>query len=147
MRRREDPDEIHEHALECCPDCGRKLHGGWKHGRHQVIEIVLPQVRVVEHVALARWCGVCRKRWLPHLPGDQLGVQGRRRFGVSVQSTVAALHGAFRVPIKQIRRLLQELWGLRISDGEIVALLDGVAQAGDAGAPVGPLADLGASRH
>jgi hypothetical protein len=30
---------------------------------------------------------------------------------------VAALHGAFRVPIKQIRRLLQELWGLRISEG------------------------------
>ena len=130
VRRREQPDEIHEHAMERCPDCGRKLCGGWKHGSHQVIEIVLPQVRVIEHRAMARWCGVCRKRWIPSLPGAQLGVQGRRRFGVSVQSTVAALHGAFRVPIKQIRRLLQELWGLRISDGEIVALLDGVARAG-----------------
>jgi transposase len=130
VRRREQPDEIHEHALERCPDCGRKLWGGWKHGRHQVIEIVLPQVRVIEHRAVARWCGVCRKRWIPSLQGSELGVQGRRRFGVSVQSTVAALHGAFRVPVKQIRRLLGELWGVRISDGEIVALLDGVAQAG-----------------
>ncbi len=129
-RRREEPDEIHEHAMERCPDCGRRLCGGWKHGSHQVIEIILPQVRVIEHRAIARWCGVCRKRWIPSLPGSELGVQGRRRFGVSVQSTVAALHGAFRVPIKQIRRLLQELWGLRISDGEIVALLDGVAGAG-----------------
>jgi len=58
-----------------------------------------------------------------------LGVQGRRRFEVSVQSTVAALHGAFGVSVKQIRRLLQELWGLRSSDGEMVALLEGVAQA------------------
>jgi hypothetical protein len=130
MRPREQPDEIHEHAMERCPECGRKLCGGWKHGSHQVIEIVLPRVRVIEHRAIARWCGVCRKRWIPSLQGSELGVQGRRRFGVSVQSTVAALHGAFRVPIKQIRRLLGELWGLRISDGEIVALLDGVAQAG-----------------
>ena len=60
VRRRERPDEIHEHAVECCPDCGRKLRGGWKHGRHQVIEIVLRQVRVIEHVSLARWCGVRR---------------------------------------------------------------------------------------
>jgi transposase len=130
VRRREEPDEIHEHAMELCPDCGRKLCGGWKHGSHQVIELILPQVRVIEHVTMARWCGMCRKRWIPSLPGSELGVQGRRRFGVSVQSTVAALHGSFRVPIKQLRRLLQELWGLRISDGAIVALLDGVAQAG-----------------
>jgi len=130
VRRREEPDEIHEHAMERCPDCGRKLRGGWRHGSHQVIEILLPQVRIIEHRAMARWCGVCAKRWIPRLEGAQLGVQGRRRFGVSVQSTVAALHGAFRVPMKQIRRLLGELWGLRISDGEIVALLDGVAEAG-----------------
>ncbi len=130
VRRREEPDEIHEHTMERCPDCGRKLGGGWKHGSHQVVEIVLPQVRVIEHRAIARWCGVCRKRWIPSLQGSELGVQGRRRFGVSVQSTVAALHGAFRVPMKQIRCLLGELWGLRISDGEIVALLDGVARAG-----------------
>jgi len=116
--------------MERCPECGRRLCGGWQHGRHQVIEIVLPQVRVIEHRTIARWCGMCRKRWIPSLQGSELGVQGRRRFGVSVQSTVAALHGAFRVPMKQIRRLLQELWGVRISDGEIVALLDGVAQAG-----------------
>jgi transposase len=32
--------------------------------------------------------------------------------------------------MKQIRRLLAELWGLRLSDGEIVGLLDGVTQAG-----------------
>ena len=130
MRRREEPDEIREHAMERCPDCGGKLCGGWKHGSHQVIEIILPQVRIIEHRAMARWCGRCRKRWIPRLESGALGVQGRRRFGVSVQSTVATLNGAFGVPVDRIRRLLGELWGLRISNGEIVALLDGVAQAG-----------------
>jgi len=129
-RRREEPDEIREHALEQCPKCGRKLSGGWRHRGHQVIEIVLPQVRVIEHVAIGRWCGVCQERRLPTLEASTLGVQGRRRFRASVQSLVATLHGAFRVPIKQIKRLLSALWGLRISDGEIVELWDGVAEAG-----------------
>lgn len=130
VRRREEPQEICHHALECCPDCGRKLEGGWEHRRRQVIELVLPRVRVVEHVVIARRCGVCGKRWLPKLRGSEIGAAGKRRFGVSLQSVVATLHVACRIPMKMIRRLLRELWGLRLSAGEVVALLDGVAKAG-----------------
>jgi transposase len=123
------PDEVREHVVEQCPECGRKLEGGWVHRRRQVIEIVLGQ-RVIEHVVKRRRCGVCGKRWLPKLEPEQLGVQGKRRFGASVQSFVAMLHGRHRVPMREIGRLLQEGWGLHVSDGEMVVLLDGVAQAG-----------------
>jgi transposase len=133
VRRREaHPEEIQHHALERCPDCGHKLAGGWEHRRRQVIELVPPRVRVVEHVVMARWCGVCGKRQVPKLTAEVLGVQGKRRFGVSVQSLVAVLHGRYRVPMKEIRRLLAELCGLGVSEGEIVALLDGVVGAGEA---------------
>jgi transposase len=130
VRRREEPEEICHHALERCPDCGRKLAGGWEHRRRQVIEVVLPRVRVVEHVIFARRCGVCGKRWLPRLTASELGAVGKRRFGVSLQSLVATLHVACRIPMKMIRKLLRELFGLRLSAGEVVALLDGVARAG-----------------
>ncbi len=130
-RREEHPDEIQHHVLECCPDCGHKLTGGWEHRRRQVIEILPPRVRVIEHVVVARRCGVCGKRQVPKLASELLGVQGKRRFGVSVQALVAVLHGRYRVPMKEIRRLLRELCGLRISDGEIVALLDGAVAAGE----------------
>jgi len=130
-RRREPPDEIVEHAVERCPDCDRKLIGGWPHRGHQVIELVLPQVKVVEHRMLRRHCSFCHKDWLPKVAGMTLGVQGKRRFGISVQSLVAALNGAFRLPLAQIRRLLLETWGLRISNGELVALTDGVVAAGE----------------
>ena len=130
-RRREAPDAIVEHGVEQCPKCGRKLLRGWCHRSHQVIEIVLPQMRVIEHRVLGRFCSLCNKRWLPKLEGSALGVQGQRRFGASVQSLVAALNGAFRIPLSQIRRLLFELWGLRISKGELVALVDGVVAAGE----------------
>jgi transposase len=136
VRRREQPDEVQEHALEQCPQCGRKLEGGWVHRRRQVIEVVLLK-RVIEHVVKRRRCGICGKRWLPTLEAGELGVQGKRRFGASVQSLVAMLHGRYRVPMKEIGRLLEEAVGLHISDGEIVALLDGVREAG-----AGALEDL-----
>jgi len=131
-RREEHPDEIQHHALECCPDCGHKLAGGWEHRRRQVIEMLPPRIRVIEHVVMARWCGGCGKRALPQVGAELLGVQGKRRFGVSVQALVAVLHGRYRVPMKEIRRLLAELCGRHVSDGEIVALLDGIVGAGKA---------------
>ena len=79
---------------------------------------------------LGRWCGVCRKRWLPETEPSQMGVQGKRRFGVSVQALVAMLNVGYRIPVRRIRRLLREMVGLQISEGEVVGLVDGVRQAG-----------------
>lgn len=129
VRPREAPDEVREHAVEQCPKCGRKLTGGWVHRRRQVIEIELVR-RVVEHVVMGRRCGICGERRLPTLEPAALGVQGKRRFGVGVQSLVALLHGRHRVPMREIGALLEEGWGLHVSEGGIVGLLDGVAEAG-----------------
>ena len=96
VRRKEQPDEEVRHVVERCPDCGRSLHGGWEHARRQVIEVVL-QRRVVDHVIWARRCGVCRKRILPKPEPSEIGAQGKRRFGVSVQALVASLHIGCRV--------------------------------------------------
>jgi transposase len=131
VRRREVPDEVRYHAAERCPDCGHKLEGGCEHRRRQTIEVLL-QLRVVDHVMLARWCGVCGKRVLPELESSELGVQGKRRFGASVQGLVGALHIAYRVSMRMIRRMLREMVGLQISEGEVVELLDGAKRAGRA---------------
>jgi hypothetical protein len=130
VRRKETPDEEVRHVVERCPDCGRSLAGGWEHSRRQVIEVVV-QRRVIDHVIWARRCGVCRKRWLPKLEGSEIGVQGQRRFGASVQGMVATLHIGCRVPMRMIGKLLGEMCGLHISGGEVVKLLDGVKGAGE----------------
>ena len=130
VRRRETPDEVCHHAAECCPDCGRKLSGGWPHRKRQTIELVL-QKKVVEHVLWARWCGVCRQRVLPEV-AREFQVQGRRRFGVSVQAVVATLHIAGRIPMRMVKSMLRELFGLQLSAGEVVELLKGAKQAGEA---------------
>lgn len=129
VRRRETPDVVREHVVAQCPECGRKLTGGWVHRRRQVIEIELVR-RVVEHVVMGRRCGICGKRRLPTLSPAELGVQGKRRFGVGLQSLVAMLHGRHRVPLQEVQAFLEEGWGLHVSDGEMVALLEGMARAG-----------------
>jgi len=68
---------------------------------------------------------------LPKPSASELGAQGKRRFGASVQSLVATLHIGCRVPMRMIGKLMWELFGLRVSDGEVVKLLDGVKQAGE----------------
>ena len=107
-RRREKADEVRYHVLARCPDCGAKLSGeGWEHRRHQVIEVELKR-RVVDHVVMARRCGVCGKRALPKLEDKEIGAVGKRRFGASVQSLVTVLNVAGHLPIRLIRRMLQE---------------------------------------
>lgn len=84
-RKREEPTERVEHALDVCPDCGRRLPDGWIHSRRQVIEIPETPVRVIEHVLIARRCGVCGKRYIPKL--DLSGeVVGMSRFGIRLMS-------------------------------------------------------------
>jgi len=129
VRRKEQADEEVRHAVERCPDCGRSLQGGWEHSRRQVIELVV-QRKVVDHVSWARRCGVCGKRWLPRIQPSKTQAQGKRRFGASVQSLVASLHIGCRMPVRTIRKVLWELGGLSVSNGEIVKLLDGTKAAG-----------------
>lgn len=130
-RKREIPTETVEHALETCPDCGRKLAGGWVHSRRQVIEIPETPVRVIEHLVIARRCGACGKRHIPKL--DLSGqVVGRSRFGVRLMSLVADMATNCRMPHRTIQRFLIGVYRLRISLGEISEILHWVAERGQA---------------
>ena len=130
VRRRETKvDEVRLHAAARCPQCGRKLQGGCAHSRRQVIEVRV-ETRVVEHVRVARWCGVCQQRVLPEVGAGAFGVQGKRRFGTSVQALVTLLHVGCRIPVRVVRRVLWEVGELSVSNGGVMGLLAGTQAAG-----------------
>jgi transposase len=130
-RARSEPTCTLDHALERCPDCGRKLCGGWLHGEREVIDIPTVAVEVVRHRFIARRCGVCRKRQLPKRAEVLSGVAlGPRRFGIRLISLIAQLANVCRLPVRTIKQLLGSLFGLSISEGGIVALLAAVAKRG-----------------
>jgi transposase len=120
------------HVVEDCPECGRKLDGGHVKWRHQVIELPQVKVEVTDHLFMERRCGVCGKRFTPD-PAVVLGdvVVGRKSVGIGVMSVVAHLKTVCRVPIDQIRKLLETLWGVKISAGEIAEILHDVAELGE----------------
>jgi transposase len=122
-RRYETPTRIESHALQHCPDCHQRLHGGTLARKRQVIDLPPPPpVEVIEHHIIRRWCAWCQ-RW--HAPKLDLGgvVLGQSRFSVRIASLVAYLRTTLRLPIRRIRSYLQSLHHLTLSTGEIAELL------------------------
>lgn len=129
-RPREAPTQRVEHPIRHCPDCGGAL-GGVHVGRtRQVVDLPLPPpVEVIEHQVQRGWCSACGK-WR-EAPLDLRGqVLGRGRLGVGIAALVAHLRTSLRLPVRRIQQYLLDLHGLRVSGGEIVALLHRVAAHG-----------------
>lgn len=128
VRHREKPTQVVEHAPDICPDCGRKLAGGWVQRVRQVIEIPSPRYEVIEHRFLRRWCGVCKK--YHGICVDLPGAVGRHRMGARLMSLVVTMKNGCRMTVSAIQRLLKSLWDLHLSRGEIIQILHTVAGQG-----------------
>ncbi len=120
-----------EHSLERCPDCRVDLTGHRVVKTRQIIELPPVQAQVIEHTLVERRCPNCRKRWTPRLDLSSLAV-GRQRFGIGVQAEVALLREQCRLPFRVIQDYLRHRFALRVSVGQLVALVEGVARAGKA---------------
>lgn len=123
--------EVEHYAMNECPDCGRKLSGGSVKWRHQVIDVPPVKVNVTDYLFIERRCGVCGKRWTPDPSVVLAGVVvGRKTVGIGLMSLVAHLKTVCRVPIGQIRKLLNALFGAQLSAGQIAEILHDVAEIG-----------------
>jgi hypothetical protein len=136
-RLRETPDKVTEqvtHYPQSCSCCGRALSGGWLHRSRQVIELPAVAVRVIEHRVMARHCGVCNRREVarPDFSGIALGTNGKSRMGIKLTGLIAYLDTVCRMPVRLIKGLLDGLYGLSVSTGEISELLHRVAKRGQA---------------
>lgn len=91
--------QVQYHALENCPECGRKLSGGSVKWCHQVTEIPEMRVEVIDHLFVERRCGVCGKRWTPDASAVLSDVVvGKRSVGIGLMGLVAYLKTVCRVP-------------------------------------------------
>jgi hypothetical protein len=118
-----------EHAFAQCPQCHVALTGRRVLKTRQVIELPVVQAQVIEHQLIQRLCPQCQKRWAPPVDFATLAV-GQQRFGISVQAEVALLREQCRLPFRVIQDYLKHRFGLRVSVGQLVALIKGVAQRG-----------------
>ena len=129
-RRREVPDRIVLHAPTALPGLCRAAGAGRLVGRRQVIDLPPIRAEVVEHRVLERTCRRCGLRSRGTMPdlSEQVGAQ--RRVAWPVAAWVAMLRTRLRLPLAQLQWLLARGWGLRLSVGELSALVAEAARAG-----------------
>jgi transposase len=125
------PSEVVCHAVDECPNCGRELDGGTVKWKHQVVDAPAEPIKITDHLFIERRCGVCGTRCIPNA-SEVLGelVVGKRTIGIGLMSLIAYLKIVCRVPVGLIRQLLESLYGLSVSKGEICELLHEVARLG-----------------
>lgn len=121
-RKRMVPTRIERHAMERCPECAYRLCGESLDYSREVIELPPPpEVAVIEHQVVKRWCPHCACWRSPQL--DLTGqVLGQGRIGVRVAALVSYLRTTLRLPVRQVQAYLATLHQLRLSVGEIVEL-------------------------
>lgn len=129
-RKRSKPTRQVVHALESCGECGCRLGGGSVKRTREVLHIPLTPVEVIEHVFVERRCPLCKKRQTPKADVLRGEVLGRHRVSLQTMVLIAALREEGRLPIGIIQWYLQAVYGLELSQGEIVAILQAVADHG-----------------
>jgi transposase len=133
VRRRETPTKTVLHRLETCPNCQSELSekGERLVYSRQVIELPEPvAVEVIEHRVIRRKCPKCKAYHRPKLDLQAEGVVlGRGRMGVRLCSLIAYLRTSLRLPLSEIQSYLETVHQFKVSEGELVYLLDQVEKA------------------
>jgi transposase len=113
------PDHCLTLKPKACRRCGHALQGTDSQPlRHQVIEMPAPKPDLTEYQLHRLACPSCGTTTCAVLPaGVPTGRSGPR-----LQATVAMLTGAYRLSKRQVETLMDDLFGIPLSAGEVCAL-------------------------
>ena len=129
-RRCEEPTKEIVHPIEQCPECQGPLSGISVKRRRQVIDIAPPPpVEITEHKVHHGWCSYCHA-WREAPLTLRGAVVGQSRVGVGLMALIAYFRQAMRLPIRAIQQMLETLYQVRLSVGEISDLMRRTAQQG-----------------
>lgn len=128
-RKKEVPTEQIFHTQGVCSHCGSHLGKPTVAYTRQVIDLPVSSYKVVEHVVFKRWCYQCKKCIQPEVDLSK-EVMGKGRIGINLVATIVTMRERLRLPVGVIQKYLFLFYQLKLSKGEIVALLHEVARIG-----------------
>lgn len=121
-RKRDEPTQRIEHAVEECVGCGCTLLGGSVRHTRQVLHIPIVPVQVIEHAYLERECPQCGRRNAPRVDLSA-EVVGKSRVSAQTMAMIATMREVERLPIRAIKVHLETFHRLALSIGEIVGIV------------------------
>ena len=123
----EEIDEVHEHGLDECPDCGGPLELTDDGPRViQQVEVEKKPLRVDEHRGLVFWCPRCHRKHTAPLP---LSIEKGGLIGPRLTAVVAYLKGGCHASFSTIRKYLRDVLGITVSRGQLRKVVERVSKA------------------
>jgi transposase len=118
----DNPDRIVESLAERCPHCAHELHPDDQPGFHAYDHIELPPIRpVVTRIHRHRGtCPHCRRGFSAAPPA---GMPPGSPFGPDLTALIVHLHVTQAIGFERLAQLLDEVFGVRISEGAIANLI------------------------
>jgi transposase len=111
--------------LQVCPRCGGHRLSRVQELRHRLVEEIPPPSTVVTDYRIERrYCRDCARLVESPVPG----VLPRARMGLRLMHLVAQLKIQHRLPTEQIPSLLASVYGIHLSEGEVMAILARLAE-------------------
>lgn len=116
-----DIDEVVPHDISSCPGCGGEIRrNGELETRFQQVEIVLPKLRVTEHVFPEFWCDGCGKACRAPLP---IEVERGGMAGPTLVTLVAFMKGCCHASFSTVRLFLRDVCGLTVARSTLDKIL------------------------
>ena len=129
LLKSEKPDEVQTHNPIHCAQCGNSLQeiDGLAYEIRQSIDIPLPiRPKVTDHIGIEKrcTCGHCNRADFPsHVkPGVS--------YGVNIHALVAYLSTAQHIPFKRLVEVLNDFYGLQMSQGSVSNILNRMRKQG-----------------
>ena len=118
----ENPDRIVETLAEACPHCDHALSAGDQPAFHAYDHIELPPIKpVVTRIHRHRGvCPCCRKGFSAPAPD---GMAPGSPFGPELQALILHLHVTQAISFERLVRVMDEVFGVVISEGAISNIL------------------------
>lgn len=118
-------DEIKEHKLDRCPRCGGVVSDTQEIRERITTDIEQPKAKNTKHLVHRCYCGNCNKIVEPVIY-DALP---NSRFGLRLMILILILKLDCRIPSNKITSILDSVFGVKISDGEIYNILNKLSDA------------------
>ena len=114
----ESPDEILRQRSTSCGGCGTDVSGQRQHIRHRYDHIDLPPIapHTTRVELLGGRCAGCGARFRAAPPD---GMAPGTPFGPNIHAMLLYLHHSHHVGFQRLSRVMDELFGLKISEGAI----------------------------
>jgi len=118
-------DEIKEHKLDECPICGEPVSDTQEIRERIIEDIEQPKTRNTKHLIHRCYCKNCDKIVEPEI-NEALP---NARFGLRLMLLIMILKLDSRIPSNKIISLLDSVFHIKISDGEIYCILNQLSEA------------------